>query len=370
MGPSISREQKEERKISRNITKNLRLKKINQKTTFKLLLLGTGDSGKSTITKQLRSLFSTGIPQEEILSCRWKVYENILFSVFLILNCRIKQDITFENEELAKEMVGQINPTTQTDITPDVAVQLETLWKDPGFQRIWLNRSKLNVYDNLEYYMKHIKRIGVGGKNYKPTLLDYIHCKRRTSSIWFYKLKLYNLNFTICDVGGQRGQRHKWISLFDDVLTVLYAISLAEFDEILYESENVNRREESLNVWKDIINRPGFMDIGFVLFLNKLDLFEKKLETGRYRIEEDGINLDYTDAEPCDLTGIEREAALEKCKEHTKHRFYSEVDTRYGIGLLTSHYLSATDSSTIETVLHNSKNTILNRTIVEKGMYF
>lgn len=39
----------------------------------------------------------------------------------------------------------------------------------------------------------------------------------------------------------------------------------------------MNRLEESLNLFSQIINNPFFREASFVLFLNKLDLFREKI---------------------------------------------------------------------------------------------
>ena len=50
--------------------------------TKKLLFLGTGESGKSTVLKQLRCLYGTGISQEEIEAFIPVIHYNIFY------NCR------------------------------------------------------------------------------------------------------------------------------------------------------------------------------------------------------------------------------------------------------------------------------------------
>lgn len=52
---------------------------------------------------------------------------------------------------------------------------------------------------------------------------------------------------------------------------------------ILQEDAYVNRLEESLNLFSQIVNNRFFREASFVLFLNKFDLFrEKILYSGRH----------------------------------------------------------------------------------------
>lgn len=45
----------------------------------------------------------------------------------------------------------------------------------------------------------------------------------------------------------------------------------------LQEDPTVNRLEESLNLFGQIVNNPFFRDASFVLLLNKFDLFREKI---------------------------------------------------------------------------------------------
>lgn len=45
-------------------------------------------------------------------------------------------------------------------------------------------------------------------------------------------------NFRLCDVGGQRTERRKWIHCFDDVTAIIFVAALNEYDMLLEEDES------------------------------------------------------------------------------------------------------------------------------------
>jgi GTPase SAR1 family protein len=81
------------------------------------------------------------------------------------------------------------------------------------------------------------------------------------------------------DVGGQRSERKKWMFCFEDVTSVLFVVSLIEYDMKLYEDNTTNRLQESLKLFKEISGSKYFTNSTFILFLNKSDLFKQKIET-------------------------------------------------------------------------------------------
>jgi hypothetical protein len=40
------------------------------------------------------------------------------------------------------------------------------------------------------------------------------------------------------DVGGQRGERSKWIHCFDNVCSILFLVALSEYDQVLAETKD------------------------------------------------------------------------------------------------------------------------------------
>lgn len=61
------------------------------------------------------------------------------------------------------------------------------------------------------------------------------------------------LRCQVLDVGGQQGERRKWITLFDEVTAVLFMMDASSFDQNLREDSHTNRLLESLKVFYQTI---------------------------------------------------------------------------------------------------------------------
>ncbi|XP_013855115.1 guanine nucleotide-binding protein G(q) subunit alpha [Austrofundulus limnaeus] len=57
----------------------------------------------------------------------------------------------------------------------------------------------------------------------------------------------------------------------------MFLVALSEYDQVLAESSNENRMEESMALFKTIITYKWFEKSSIILFLNKLDLLEEKI---------------------------------------------------------------------------------------------
>ena len=107
------------------------------------------------------------------------------------------------------------------------------------------------------------------------------------------------MKFELVDVGGQRSERKKWIQCFDNVtsgefcgkhfdkyypdfsLIVLFIISLSDYNQVLYEDNTTNRMRESEKLFGEILNCIFFQRTPFIVFFNKVDLFQEKLKFAR-----------------------------------------------------------------------------------------
>lgn len=86
------------------------------------------------------------------------------------------------------------------------------------------------------------------------------------------------------DVGGQRGERRKWIQVFDGISAVLFLVESSGFDTRIREDNETNRLQESLNLFQEVWSSRFLRESGFIIFLNKQDILKEKIERGS-RIE-------------------------------------------------------------------------------------
>jgi len=80
------------------------------------------------------------------------------------------------------------------------------------------------------------------------------------------------------DVGGQRTERRKWLHVFDDVTAVLFCVALDEYDLKMVEDDTAWRVHESLQLFNEIANSTHLSSAAIILFMNKKDLFEQKIQ--------------------------------------------------------------------------------------------
>ena len=104
-------------------------------------------------------------------------------------------------------------------------------------------------------------------------------CRHRTTGVVDKLFTIKGTQLRIFDVGGQRAERKKWIHCFDHVTAVIYVASLNGFDEAMYEEETENVMHDSLHLFAEIANGEWFRELSMILFLNKVDLFQKKIKT-------------------------------------------------------------------------------------------
>jgi len=127
----------------------------------------------------------------------------------------------------------------------------------------------------VQYYFQNAKRFAA--PNFAPTFQDILLARRKTSGVIETQFEQAGTLFTIVDVGGQRSERKKWLHCFSDVTAVIFLAAINEYDMILEEDASTNRFLESLKLWKALSSSDFFKGIQFILFLNKSDLFAKKL---------------------------------------------------------------------------------------------
>lgn len=143
---------------------------------FKLLLLGAGESGKSTIFKQMKILYGRDESGRKLNPYddaeRRKDYifvvaRNIFKNMWALVKAADTLSIEIEDQEAAQDFRDL--DARNTIIVPRVAVIITKLWKDKGIQAVYHKRSLLQIADSTEYFFENVDRIAQ--KSYIPPVL-------------------------------------------------------------------------------------------------------------------------------------------------------------------------------------------------------
>ncbi|XP_025412310.1 guanine nucleotide-binding protein subunit alpha homolog isoform X2 [Sipha flava] len=276
----FSADEMEQRYKSKEIDKLIDKDKHLLRRQVKLLLLGAGESGKSTFLKQMRIIHGIHFEPELVIEYQHIIYQNILRGMKVLADARQKLDIPWENpdnNERAEYILNFDNRTTlDTRLFLAYAPSMYCLWKDSAIKRAFERRREFQLSDSVQYFLDNIENIA--RSDYLPTNKDILHARRATKGIYEFTIPINNIPFRFVDVGGQRSQRQKWFQCFDSVTSILFLVSSSEFDQVLVEDRKTNRLEESKNIFDSIVNNVIFRRVSIILFMNKTDLLADKLE--------------------------------------------------------------------------------------------
>ncbi|CAM9495511.1 unnamed protein product [Chrysoparadoxa australica] len=272
-GPQTE-EEKKAAIISKELEERNREEFAEEQKKIKLLLLGAGESGKSTLFKQMKILYGT-VTDEEQKMFTPLVHNNIL-SAAKILCQQVEKlgllDMLQAKEERAKVMETSVAAT----IDMELGASLIALWADSAIKEAWSRKSEFQIVDSVSKYFDDLDRIRQD--NYQATQMDVIYARVRTSGIVTERYEINGMEFEMYDVGGQRNERKKWIHCFDSVTAVIFVAALSEYDQALFEETSVNRMIEALSLFQEVCNNRFFEDSSILLFLNKRDLYEQKVK--------------------------------------------------------------------------------------------
>uniref|UniRef100_A0A3Q2V8R6 Guanine nucleotide-binding protein subunit alpha n=1 Tax=Haplochromis burtoni TaxID=8153 RepID=A0A3Q2V8R6_HAPBU len=242
MACCLSEEAKESKRINAEIEKQLRRDKRDARRELKLLLLGTGESGKSTFIKQMRIIHGSGYTDEDKKGFTKLVYQNIFTSMQAMIRATENLKIPFKYEQNKNNalVVRDVDVEKVASFEQPYISAIKMLWADPGIQEAYDRRREYQLSDSTKYYLNYLERISTPG--YVPTQQDVLRVRVPTTGIIEYPFNLENIIFRMVDVGGQRSERRKWIHCFENVTSIMFLVALSEYDQVLVESDNEVRQ--------------------------------------------------------------------------------------------------------------------------------
>ncbi|KAK0190316.1 heterotrimeric G-protein alpha subunit, GPA3-like protein [Armillaria mellea] len=352
MGNCTSQPNQDEKACSDLIDKQLEDDGKRFKKECKILLLGSGESGKSTIVKQMKIIHQGGFTPEERDSYRGTIYKNVLDSAQAIALMMRKIGIQCANESnqaLADRILDYRIERADEVLSPDIANAIHLFCQDDAIpQLLDEHSSEFYLMDSAFYFFTEVLRIGAPG--YRPTETDILRARATTTAITETRFTMGQLQIHMFDVGGQRSERRKWIHCFESVTSIIFCTAISEYDQVLLEDKKQNRMAESLVLFESVINSRWFLRTSIVLFLNKSDVFKKKIPKiplERYFPEFPGGK------------------DINKAAKYILWRFMKANRARLSV---YPHLTQATDTTNVRLVFVAVKETILQNALKDSGI--
>ncbi|XP_019714193.1 guanine nucleotide-binding protein subunit alpha-13 isoform X2 [Hippocampus comes] len=210
----------EQLRKSKEIDKCLIRDKTYVKRLVKILLLGAGESGKSTFLKQMRIIHGQDFDQRAKEEFRATIYSNVIKGIRVLVDAREKLHIpwgnlsnqrhgdmlmAFDTRSMMAHGHGMVQPKVFQHYLPSI----RALWTDQGIQNAYDRRREFQLGESVRYFLDNLEKLG---------------------------------------------------------------------QSVLMEDRQTNRLSESLNIFETIVNNRVFINVSIILFLNKTDLLEEKVK--------------------------------------------------------------------------------------------
>ncbi|KAI8804578.1 guanine nucleotide binding protein, alpha subunit [Cladochytrium replicatum] len=352
MGVCMSADERERKRKNDEIDTQLKRERMNMRNEVKMLLLGAGESGKSTILKQMKLIHDSGYSLEEREAFKEIIFSNTVQSMRVILDAMANMGIPLERREneRCRAIIYELPNQIEADVfPPEVAWAVKCLWRDMGVQTCFARSREYQLNDSARYYFDSIDRIA--SPNYMPTDQDVLRSRVKTTGITETSFRIGDLTYRLFDVGGQRSERKKWIHCFENVTAIVFLVAISEYDQVLVEDETVNRMQEALTLFDSICNSRWFVKTSIILFLNKIDLFKEKLpRSPMSRFFPDYIGGDH----------------YESACEYLLNRFVSLNQSEHK--QIYTHFTCATDTTQIKFVMAAVNDIIIQTNLQEVGL--
>lgn len=145
---------------------------------------GAGESGKSTIVKQMKIIHETGYSQEECEEYRRVVYSNTVQSLMVIIRAMGRLKIEFADPgktDIARQFFTHASAADEGILLPEIVLLMKKLWSDAGVQQSFSRSREYQLNDSAGYYLNSLDRIAQ--PNYIPTQQDVLRTRVKTTGI-------------------------------------------------------------------------------------------------------------------------------------------------------------------------------------------
>jgi len=141
-----------QKKRSQAIDKGLEEDSKKLRRECKILLLGSGESGKSTIVKQMKIIHQNGYTVDELALYRHTIYKNLVDCAKALVGAMKQFEVEVEkpeNKEFCDYITeASVDPDPQQPLDPQIGEAVANVWKDPCVAKIFEHQNEFYLMDS------------------------------------------------------------------------------------------------------------------------------------------------------------------------------------------------------------------------------
>ena len=116
------------------------------------LRVGSGESGKSTIVKQMKIIHQNGYTQDELMLYRHTIYKNVIDCAKALIGAMRQFEIEVENPENKENceyiIEYAVDPDPQQVLETKVGDAITAVWNDPCIPKVFDHSSEFYLMDS------------------------------------------------------------------------------------------------------------------------------------------------------------------------------------------------------------------------------
>jgi len=345
----------EELKKNETVIKQLEKARDEESKIHKILMLGAGESGKTTLFRQMIQIYGKGFTEKEKADFVPNIRANALRYIQILAKDQLS-NLTPENQANANVIMelkeDDVAKSSEDNLDDNLVRAVAELWRDNNIQEAWMNRqADLQLPVSAGNFIADFAKISARG--YVPTFHDILQTRIKTTGIIETRFEVDKEEFRMFDVGGQKNERRKWMHCFDNVSLIIFVVALDQFDQVMYEDNTKNRMTDALELFRSVAQNKFFVEKDIVLFLNRRDLFAEKIKTKSLTL--------------CPEFRDYKGNSFDEACQYVEKKYLEGNENKERV--IKTHVTCATDTENVKTIFNAVKAGIINKSLKEAGLY-
>ncbi|KAJ7289692.1 G-protein alpha subunit-domain-containing protein [Mycena rebaudengoi] len=271
-----------------------------KKEALKIIFLGQSESGKSSAILDFRRALTPKYFESRRLILKTVIHLSLIGSIQKILTvlqhewdvleggdpAETTTPLTSEHRQLvlllSPLLAGDAaDPSQVTQVLAACKNEIIALWEDDVVQRVLASRD-VHLQEERWFFLDDTARIAA--LDYEPSDRDIIRMRIEMRGIEEHLLVVESglsagMKLSITEVCGSSNLRSAWIPYFDDVQAILFFAPLV-FWQNADKDSRVNRVQESLELWREIVSAPLLAKTALILLFSKKDIVQAQIAAG------------------------------------------------------------------------------------------